>query len=287
MTFGKLQVQNTRNLLGPGTRICALVTAPPKVGKTSFVAQLDILTRKYRGKPCLIIASEVAEGGGTMSLAGLDIDYVMPKSFQEMEGIVAQLATDQTYGGVILDNATDWVARLVKPYILLMPNPKAAYAQAQRALGVPERSDYQVMGECARTQLNRLINLTNETVRPEYRKDLIVTALEKERFDDQGTTTAITPDLPGALASAIAAMFQSVMTIRVKQIVAKNPDGTPLRFNQRYLHVKADGMRITDDRTGIFTHGYSLTNPDGTPAPALLDMYERWLALHPAPGAPE
>lgn len=285
MTFGKLQVQNTKNLLGPATRICALVSAPPKTGKTTFVAQLDKLTQRYRGKRSLIIASEVAEGGGTMSLSALDIDYVMPTSFTDMEQIVAQLATDETYGGVILDNATDWVSRLVKPHILRMPNPKAAYAQAQRLIGVPERSDYQVMGECARTQLNRLINLTNETTPEKYRKDLIVTALEKEKYDDSGTVTSITPDLPGALANAIAAMFQSVVTIRIKSGPGRRPDGSAFPLKRRYLHVKADGLRITDDRTGIFQDGYFITDEQGAPVEALLDMYTQWLEKHPGASA--
>jgi len=274
--IGTLQVKNTKNLLGPDTRLCGLIYAPAKFGKTKLASSLDKFTRKYRGKPTLIIASEVAEGGGTMSLNDEDIDYVMPSNWNDMEMLVASLATNDTYGGVVLDNITDYVARIVKPYALSFPAKEKI--MGARQVGVPVRSDYQVMGECARTQLNRLINLTNENTQERYRKDLIVTALQKDKTDDDGTLTGIVPDLPGALSDAITAMFQSVLSIGIKSNVVKQPDGTTRKVSNRMLYSAIEPMRRTDDRTGIFkgAHNMSLTAEDGTPI-GLVEIYDKWL----------
>ncbi len=272
--IGSLTIKNTKTLLSPQTRLCALIFSRAKFGKTTLAAGLDALTRKYRGKPTLIIASEVAEGGGTMTLNGQDIDYVTPQNWTEMENLLANLATNDYYGGVVLDNASDYVARIVKPHALSFPAKERDLGA--RSVGVPVRSDYQVMGECARQQLNRLVNLTNENTKEQYRKDLVVTALERERTNADGQVTAITPDLPGALADAVTAMFQSVVSISIKPKVIKEPNGTTRRISTRALHVNADGLRVSDDRTGIFTHEFPLTKEDGT-AQGLIEIYEKFL----------
>lgn len=275
-SIGSLSIKNTKNLLNENTRICALLYAPAKFGKTKFAADLDNFTKKYRGKPTLIIASEVAEGGGTMSLNDLDIDYVMPKNWSEMESLLASLATDETYGGVVLDNVSDYVARIVKPHALAFPTKEKLLGA--RTVGVPVRSDYQVMGECTRTQLNRLINLTNENTAEKYRKDLVVTALMKEEKDEAGNTTAVVPDLPGALSGAVTAMFQSVLSIGIKNKVIKQQDGSTMKVPGRVLYSVLDGLRRTDDRTGIFKefHEQSLTTDDGK-AIGITSVYDAWL----------
>ena len=278
MKLGNLEIRNTRDLIGPDTRICTLLYSPAKFGKTELASSLSEITTKYRGKPCLVIACEVAEGGGTMSISRKGLDYVTPSNFNEMEGLIAQLATDETYGGVILDNATDYVIRIVRPHALKFPAKERVLGA--REVGVPVRSDYQVMAEVARQHLNKLVSLTNKNIPERYRKDLIVTALEKERTDDEGNLTSITPDFPGALANVATALFQSVVSIKIKQKVVPDPAGKPgatKRQSSRLLHVKADGLRVGDDRTGIFQHDYPLTAEDGTPI-GLLPMYEQWLA---------
>lgn len=275
--IGTLTIKNTKNLLSEATRLCALLYTPPKFGKTKLASSLDEFTKKYRGKPTLIIASEVAEGGGTMTLNDMNIDYVMPSNWNEMESLIASLATNEYYGGVVLDNVTDYVNRIVKPHAMSFPSKERD--SGTRLLGVPVRGDYQVMGESTRTQLNRLINLTNENTQEKFRKDLIVTALQKEVTDDVGNLTAIVPELPGALAGAVTAMFQSVLSISIKQTVVKQPDGSTRRINTRQLLSTIDPMRRTDDRMGIFKnqHGMSLTT-DGGDAIGMVEIYEKWLA---------
>jgi len=213
-----------------------------------------------------------------MTLNGQDIDYVTPSSWTEMENLLANLATNDYYGGIVLDNASDYVARIVKPHALAFPNIKDKDT-GTRAIGVPARSDYQVMGECARQQMNRLVNLTNDNTKEQYRKDLVVTALERENTDKEGNITSITPDLPAALTTAVTALFQSVVSISIKQKVIKQPDGTTRRISTRNLHVNADGLRVSDDRTGIFTHDFLLTKEDGT-AQGLIEIYEKFLTRY-------
>lgn len=278
--IGNCLVKNTKNLLTPATRLCTLIYAPPKFGKTELASSLDAFTRKYRGKPTLIIASEVAEGGGTMTLNAKDIDYVMPSNWNEMETLVASLATNEYYGGVVVDNLSDYVNRIVKPHAMSFPSKERD--SGTRLLGVPVRGDYQVMGESTRTQLNRLINLTNENTSERYRKDLVVTALQKEVTDDSGNLSGIVPDLPGALAGSVTAMFNSVLSIGIKQKVVKQADGSTKRFNSRVLYSAIDPMRRTDDRMGLFKsqHDTSLTNEDGTPS-GFVEIYDKWLLSRP------
>jgi hypothetical protein len=247
-----------------------------KVGKTRLAASLNEITTKYRGKPTIFIACEAAEGGGTMTLEDLGIDYMTPKNWTEFEATLAWLTTDSTYGGVVLDNATDYVARIVKPHALAFPTKEIA-TQPLRAVGVPARSDYQTMGENGRGHMNRLINLTNESTDPKFRKDLIVTALERDKSNDAGQTISIYPDLPGALSGTVTAMFQSVVSIGIKQRVIKGEDGISRRLNGRQLLCSTDGVRVSGDRTKMYQDGYNLTQDDGKPI-GLVPMYEAWLA---------
>lgn len=273
--LGSLEVKNTKNLRSPSTRVCTLVFCPAKFGKTLFAAGLDELTRKYRGKPTLVIACESAEGGGTMTVAEKGIDYIQPQTWADMEQVLANLASDEHYGGVIVDNATDYVNRIVKPHALSFPSKERVLGA--RIDGVPVRSDYQVMGENARNHFNRLVNLTSDKNAERFRKDLIVTALEREKSDEAGVLQYISPDLPGALQQVAPSIFQSVASITIRPKVSKNPDGTPKRISQRFLYVSEDGKRISGDRTKMLIHDYPLTNEDGSPRNGILEMYEKWL----------
>lgn len=275
MNIGNLEVRNTKGLKSPNTRICAMVFCPAKFGKTLFASGLDELTRKYRGKPTLVIACESAEGGGTMTVAEKGLAYIMPQTWADMEQVLAQLATDETYGGVIVDNATDYVNRIVKPHALSFPSKERVLGA--RIDGVPVRSDYQVMGENARNHFNRLVNLTSDKNPERFRKDLIVTALEREKSDEAGTLQYISPDLPGALQQVAPSIFNTVCSITIRQKILTLPDKTTKRIPQRFLYLAEDGKRISGDRTKMFQHDYPLSNEDGTPRNAVLEMYEQWI----------
>lgn len=263
-TIAGIEIQNTKNLINPNTKYCCLVYSPPKFGKTSFAASLDEFTRKTCGKPSLVIAVEQGEGGGTMSVRELGLDYVVPQDMKSIGAIIAALYTDTKYGGVILDSSTEYVNRFLKPYALAMPNPREK--SPTRSMGVPGQSDYQTMGEAARIDFNRLVNLTNH---PDLniRKHLVVTALEREKTDrDTQAVTSIQPDLPGAMSLAATAMFQTVGCIRIANKVKPNPSNPKemLRISERHYLTSGDGVRVLGDRTKLF------------PAEAPLNFLQIW-----------
>ena len=180
--LGKQEIKNTRDLINENTKLCVLVYARAKFGKTTMASTLDEMTRKYFGKPSLCVAVEPGEGGGTMSVREAGIDYITPETEEEMSDVLASLAGDKVYGGVILDSSSEYARRILQPYAMRFPSREK---QPQREAGVPDRGDYHVMGEEARRRFNQLVALT---VHPnlDIRKHLVVTALYKERTDDDG-----------------------------------------------------------------------------------------------------
>jgi hypothetical protein len=254
LKIGGLEVRSTRNVINPDTKLCNLVYAYNKYGKTTLAATLNEMTLRYYGKPTLVVACEVAEGGGTMSIQEFDVPYVTPQSLNDLQAVIAALPSDQTYAGVVLDNATDVVARFVKPYALKFPYSKGTPA-ATRVAGVPEQGDYQTMGEKMREILAGFIWLTT-LPDPKFRKHLVVTATLKDKTDRDGNLICIQPDLPGAMAQTATSMFQTVSSIDVKQRVVEDPakPGGKLRVTERVLVSSAEGTgkRILGDRTNVF-----------------------------------
>jgi hypothetical protein len=257
-TIAGLPVRSTKDLINPETRICMMIWAYAKRGKSTFGATLDAFTKKYMGKPTLIIAVEAGEGGGTMSIQDHDVDYVVPTTMEELNKIIASLGSDTTYGGVVLDSASEYVNRFLKPYALKMPYLRGT-PSATRLQGVPEMGDYQVMGERARMDFNQLINLTTN---PDLkvRKHLLVTALEMEKKTMGGDVVRIGPALPGAMMEASTSMFQTVGTIELKTTVGKDAEGKPFRRTDRVLVTDAteEGKKIVGDRTKCIKTGMPL-----------------------------
>jgi hypothetical protein len=232
--------------------------SPPKFGKTTFAASLNEFTKKHLGKETLIIAVEAADGGGVSVIQDLDVPYVQPANYQELDKILAALQTDSTFGGVVIDNASDMVGRIVKPYALTFPT--RGQPPPSRAVGVPERGDYQTMGEITRKILNQAINLT-KTPNENHRKHLLVTVLQKDRQDqDTGRIVSTQPDLPGAMSDAAAAMFELFCSIKVGHAVVPDPNNPKVTTRQqvRTLQVTGDGVKQLGDRYKLFADGAPL-----------------------------
>ena len=248
-TLAGLPIRSTRDLINPETRICMMIWAYAKRGKSTFGATLDAFTKKYMGKPTLFIAVEAGEGGGTMSIQDQEIDYVTPTTMDDLNKIIASLGSDTTYGGVVLDSASEYVNRFLKPYALKFPYTKGS-PPATRLAGVPEQGDYQTMGERARSDFNQLINLTTNPD-PKIRKHLLVTALEMEKKDRDGNVLRIGPALPGAMMEGSTSMFQTVGTIELRTEVGKDANGKPTRTTLRTLVTDAteENKKILGDRT--------------------------------------
>jgi hypothetical protein len=235
-----------------------MLWAYAKRGKTTFGKTLDAFTRKQSGKPTLFVAVEAGEGGGTMSIQDAEVDYVCPASMEELNGIVAWLGQDEKYGGVVLDSASEYVNRFLKPYALRFPYTKGTPPPTRMA-GVPEQGDYQTMGERARSDFNQLINLTTNP-NPKIRKHLLVTALEMEKKDRDGNVLRIGPALPGAMMEGSTSMFQTVGTIELRTTVEKGDDGKPVRRTTRTLVTDAteENKKILGDRTKCIRTGMPL-----------------------------
>lgn len=268
-SIGGIAIRSTKDLINQDTKICMLVYAHAKRGKTTFGASLDALTKKHFGKPTLFIALEPTEGGGTMSIQDHNVQYVAPSSMEELNKIIAGLAGDTQFGGVVLDSATEYVNRFLKPYALKFPYLKGT-ASPTRNAGVPEQGDYQTMGEQLRIDFNKLIGLTTHPD-PRVRKHLLITALEREKLSRDGKELlAVQPDLPGAMASVATSMFQTVGCIELKTVV-ESIGGKPTRVTRRRLLTESteENKRVIGDRTKLI--------PDGAPMD-LVEIYEQfWL----------
>jgi hypothetical protein len=258
LRLGNLPVRSTRGLINRDTKFCVLCYAPAKRGKTRFGATLDTLSKKHFGKPAIFVALEPSEGGGTMSICetGAEVDIVTPSTYSEYNAVIAQLLNDTTYGAVIVDSVTEYVNRFLKPHVLDSPNPKAKFAT--RAMGVPDQTDYQTMGELCRQDMNKLIGMTTNP-RVERRKHLMITALEKEKWSrpapgEESVLLKVHPDLPGAMADVATAIFQTVASIDLKTSVHKE---TKQRTTRRELCTQAteESKRIVGDRTGLIPNG--------------------------------
>ena len=259
-SLGGIQIKNTRDLFNRDSRICMMLYAHPKRGKTTFGATMDAFTKKYFGKPTLFIAVEAGDGGGTMSIQNFDVDYVTPSTMEDLNKIIAALASDTHYGGVVLDSASEYINRFLKPYALSMPYTKGVPAQT-RAQGVPEQGDYQVMGERARIDFNKLINLSSHADK-NIRKHVLVTALEREKTDRNGGLVCVGPDLPGAMMQASSAMFQTVAAIELRTTVEPDPanPGKTKRVTRRILVTDSneESKKIVGDRTHRIPSGSPL-----------------------------
>lgn len=260
-SLGGISIRSTRNLIDADTKICMLIYAPAKRGKTLFGKTLDDLTKKHFGKPALFIAMEPSDGGGTMSLKDFDVDFVMPQTMAQLNSVIAALASDTKYGAVVFDSATEYVNRFLKPYSISFPFTKGA-APPTRKAGVPDQSDYQTMGEQLRMDFNLLLNLT---VNPNLniRKHLLVTALEREKYTRDGKElVAIQPDLPGAMSAVATSMFQTVGCIELNARVVPDPakPGQNTRVVNRTLLTESspENKRVIGDRTGLILNGSPL-----------------------------
>lgn len=273
--IGKLAIRRTGKIFNKNSRMATLVYGPPKIGKTSYGARLHRLTEKYLNKPTLIIACEAGEGGGTASVQDLDVPYVRPEEWSDMEELLAQLHQDKEFGGVVLDSSTETVKTFLKRWALTFKAIGARDIDRRTKAGVPERSDYQTMGERLRAWFQSLINLTtiggddpssDEIAR---RKHVIITALERYKYDDEGNLTKIMPDLPGQMADAAAAMFQTVGTIKTQRVPVPGTKPPKFTVETKFFCGRGTKMLGLADRFGLLE---DTTDPD-----PLLQYEKYWL----------
>lgn len=248
-TIAGLTVHRTKNLVNKDTRLCAMIYGHPKVGKTTMLASMHEWCMKTYGKPLLVIPFEASEGGGVSAIQEADVPWVQPNNLKETEGLLRSLQTDDKYAAVAIDNCSDMVKNIVQPFALAFPSRENV---PTRTAGVPERSDYQTIGEKTRNLFNLCIALTKTD--PRYRKHLIVNALREEQRDNSNNLERIGPDLPGALAKSGPAMFELLATIEVVTKAMPSPDNPKqmIRQKQYQFVTSGDGVKLLGDRYNVF-----------------------------------
>jgi AAA domain len=270
--LGEFKPQSSKDILSKDSVLAWLIWAPSGYGKTALSGQLNDLTLKFLNKPTLYIPLEASEGGGAATIRERDVPTVIPNNFSEMDKLTRLLYNDKSYGGVVVDSASELAKTIVKPAALQYPCRENT---PTRALGVATRSDYQVMGELMGQLLRQLMKLTTHPD-PSMRKHLIVTAAEQAREEDDKITW-IGPDLPGRMSREAVQMFQQVGTIVIKPEVQQGK-----RTNVRVLNFSTDGVKQLKDRYKIFPTEMKLRNTDLPPAEGtgedLVSIYEKyWL----------
>lgn len=219
-----IQVSNAKALVRPDNlKLKILIYSPPGFGKTLWAGSAP--------NPGFA-ACETGHGGGLLTLAGQNIDYIEPTSVADLEAVANGLVFKDK-DTIVLDSLSAMAMTFVKDAALAIPRTKGE--SLKRKQGVPELDDYGVMGEMTRRILNRLLDLD---------KHIIVTALEKIKLPDPETgqgETIICPDLPGAMAVASTGMFDFVFRLRARQVMTK-PGDAKSKVTQRYLLTANDGQ---------------------------------------------
>jgi hypothetical protein len=269
-TLPGVTLTNTNAIISKDTKLAMLLWAPSGKGKTKLAGSLHKLTMKYDQKPTLYIAVESGEGGGAATLRRLECPLFVPNSMEDLDRALAALRNDRTFGGVVLDSATEMVKKFVKTKALGYPGRDKGPVQGTlRTAGIPGRSDYQVMGELTRQVFQQLLNMSAVSDL-NLKKHIVVTATDRKIEDDLARVTFEGPDLPGAMAASAAAMFQISATIEIRPTVI-GTERVPLRF----LTTETDGPKALKDRFDVFPKTGTRLKLNDTDALGL-DLAEMW-----------
>ncbi len=226
-----MEVRNTKDLVKPENyNWKVLLVAPPGIGKTTWVGTAPDVG---------IAACETGEGGGTLSIVKAGVDFVEPKNFADFRSICYDTFVPfQKKRAVALDSLTYMTRSFIKEHVLTAFPAKNPREAMRRQAGIPSGFDFGEIAELTRNLLNALLN---------QKKHIIVTVLAKSEKDDNGIVVGIKPDLPGALADAAAAMFDSVVFLKARKIL-KDPRDPRSAYMQRFFITQTDGVHLAKDR---------------------------------------
>lgn len=245
-----IKIQSTKNLFNPNTRWLQLIYGANGEGKTTFAATLNDITLKYFGKPTLVVAIEPSDGGGLLSVAAKNIDYIVPREYKDLLEILAFLRTDTKYAGVVFDSLTEVTKKFVRDKALKLPakEAKSEVLSAARAEGIPTQSDYGTMGSIFGNFLREVVALSSFDVLGDKAKHVICTAVKKEKRDKEGVLEKEGPDIPGEMATTCTSLFNVVSRIVMGHRVDPT---TKTRVPHRTLCSVGDAIRTLKDRTQI------------------------------------
>lgn len=226
-----LDVRNTRDLVKPENyNWKVLLVADPGVGKSTWAATAPDVG---------IAACEPGEGSGTLSIVKAGVDFVEPKTFSDFRSLCYDTFTPfKEKRTVVLDSLSYMTRSFIKEHVLSAFPAKNPREAMRRQAGIPSGFDYSEISELTRNLLNALLS---------QKKHVIVTTLAKSEKDDNGLIIRIKPDLPGALGDAAAAMFDSVLHLKVRRLL-KDPRDPKTAYMQRYFITQSDSVHLAKDR---------------------------------------
>lgn len=223
--------RNTRELIDPANiKLKILLVALAGTGKTTWVGTAPNVS---------IAACETGHGKGMVTIGEKGATYFEPENIRELEAFCSG-DVSKTNDVIALDSLTAMTRTFIKDYALTFPRGKGQ--TLKRAAGVPELDDYGVMAEITRRLLAKLISLP---------KHVIVTTtlkLPQDANPDEGREAQpAMPDLPGQLALASAAMFDTVFIMRTRSAL-RDPKDAKTRYTQRYLMTQQSDKWLAKSR---------------------------------------
>lgn len=226
-----MEVRNTKDTVRPENyNWKVLLVADPGIGKTTWAATAPDVG---------IAACEPGEGSGTLSIVKAGVDFVEPKTFADFRSLCYNTFEPfQKKRSIALDSLSYMTKSFVKEHVLSTFPAKNPREAMRRQAGIPSGFDFSEISELTRNLLNALLA---------QKKHVIVTALAKYEKDDNGLVVRIKPDLPGALSDASAAMFDSVLYLKVRKLL-KDPRDPKSTYMQRYFLTQSDGVHLAKDR---------------------------------------
>jgi hypothetical protein len=227
-----LKIQNTASLTSNGNlRLKMLIYGPSGMGKTTFCSTAP--------NP-IILACESGHGGGTLSIAGQNVDYVVPETYADMELFCSGNGFEK-YDTLVVDGFSYATDTIIKNHALSVP--RRGGESPKRAMGVPELDDFGTLAELERRLLARL--LQND-------KNIIISCLMDFYQPPQGGSDPRPeksggPDLPGSMRLGSSAMTDIVMKLHTRPAL-RNPKDASTRYYQRYWLTDTDGKYLAKSR---------------------------------------
>jgi hypothetical protein len=225
-----LTIRNTGSLRDPSSlKLKMLLYGPSGMGKSTFITTAPKV---------VVAACETGHGGGLLSTADKNIDYVLPENYSELEQFCGGHGLE-AYETIAIDGFSYATDTIIKNYALTIPRARGPESK-KRQMGILELDDYQVLAELERRLLAKLLSLD---------KHIIVTCLmdnyqppTEDRPEKFGS-----PDLPGMMRVGSAAMFDCVFRLWTKPAL-KNPADPKSRYYQRVFLTEGDGKYLSKSR---------------------------------------
>lgn len=209
----------------------------PGSGKTSFVGSIPNVG---------VAACETGHGAGLLSIAEKGVDFVTPENYKELESFCSgDIFKDKD--ALAIDSLSAMTRTFIKDYAITN-FPRARGETPKRRAGIPELDDYGTIGECTRRLLAKLLAIP---------KHIIVTAtlrLPQAADPESGREASpAAPDLPGQLALASAAMFDTCLVLRTRPALRDSKDAKS-RYTQRYWLTQGNEQWVAKSRLNASGH---------------------------------